>query len=76
MLWVLIRIIFFEKIPMSTNNIGFGREHMSKNANTYFIHSSQFNVLLAHLSMECSVSYCDHSPSVGVRLSTIFLLTL
>ena len=23
-------------------------------------------VFLAHLSMECSVSYCDHSPSVGV----------
>ena len=23
--------------------------------------------LLAHLSMECSVSYCDHSPSVRVR---------
>ena len=22
---------------------------------------------LAHLSTECSVSYCDHSPSVGVR---------
>ena len=30
---------------------------------------------LAHLSMECSVSYFDHSPS-KVRLSTIFLLTL
>ena len=25
--------------------------------------------LSAHLSTECSVSYCDHSPSVGVRLS-------
>ena len=24
---------------------------------------------LDHLSMECSVSYCDHSPSVGVRPS-------
>ena len=24
---------------------------------------------LAHLSTECSVSYCDHSPSVGVRPS-------
>ena len=23
---------------------------------------------LAHLSTECSVSYCDHSPSVGVHL--------
>ena len=23
-------------------------------------------MLLAHLSMECSVSYCDHSPSVVV----------
>ena len=23
--------------------------------------------LLAHLSTECSVSYCDHSPSIGVR---------
>ena len=27
--------------------------------------------LLAHLSMECSVSYCDHSPSVGVRPSDV-----
>ena len=26
-------------------------------------------VFLAHLSMECSVSYCDHSQSVGVCLS-------
>ena len=24
------------------------------------------NVFLAHLSMECSVSYCDHSPFIGV----------
>ena len=34
---------------------------------------------LAHLSTECSVSYCDHSPSVRlsvVRPSTICLLTL
>ena len=35
---------------------------------------------LAHLSTECSVGYCDHSPSVGVRPSvrpsTICLLTL
>ena len=40
---------------------------------------------LAHLSMECSMSYCDHSPSVvvrpsdvqlSVRPSTICLLTL
>ena len=29
---------------------------------------------LAHMSTDCSVSYCDHSPSVGVRLSTIFLV--
>ena len=28
---------------------------------------------LAHLSTECSVSYCDHSPSVGVRLFDIRL---
>ena len=28
---------------------------------------------LAHLSMECSVSYCDHSPSV-VRLSVLNFL--
>ena len=27
------------------------------------------NLFLAHLSTECSVSYCDHSPSVGVRPS-------
>ena len=33
-------------------------------------------LLLAHLSKECSVSYCDHSPSVVFRPSTIFLLTL
>ena len=26
-------------------------------------------LFLAHLSMECSVSYCDHSPSVIVRLA-------
>ena len=31
---------------------------------------------LAHLSTECSVSYCDHSPSVIVCPSTICLLTL
>ena len=40
---------------------------------------------LAHLSTECSVSFCNHTPSVFVRpsnvllsvcLSTIFLLTL
>ena len=29
------------------------------------------DVLLAHLSTECSVSYCDHSPSVGVRPSDV-----
>ena len=29
---------------------------------------------LAHLSTECSVSYCDHSPSVGVRPSIHNLL--
>ena len=28
-----------------------------------------FPPFLAHLSMECSVSYCDHSPSVVVRLA-------
>ena len=41
-------------------------------------------VFLAHLSTECSVSYCDHPPSVGcpsvrrpsIILSVIFLLTL
>ena len=26
---------------------------------------------LAHLSTECSVGYCDHSPSVGVRPSDV-----
>ena len=26
-------------------------------------------LFLAHLSTECSVSYCDHSPFVGVRLA-------
>ena len=30
--------------------------------------------VLAHLSTE--VSHCDHSPSIGVGPSTIFLLTL
>ena len=25
--------------------------------------------LLAHLSTECSVTYCDHSPSIGVSLA-------
>ena len=37
------------------------------------------DVFLAHLSTECSVSYCDHSLSVcptSVRPSTICLLTL
>ena len=29
---------------------------------------------LAHLSTECSVSYCDHSPSVDVRPSVHNLL--
>ena len=29
---------------------------------------------LAHMSMECSVSYCCHSPSVGVRPSVHNLL--
>ena len=37
-------------------------------------------MFLAHMSTECSVSYCGHSPSVGVCpavcLSTICLLTL
>ena len=28
-------------------------------------------MFLAHLSTECSVSYCDHSPSVGVRPSDV-----
>ena len=28
---------------------------------------------LAHLRMECSVSYCDHSPSVVVRPSDVRL---
>ena len=28
-----------------------------------------FHTFLAHLSTECSVSYCDHSPSVSVRPS-------
>ena len=28
-------------------------------------------LLLAHLSTECSVSYCDHSLSVGVHLSNV-----
>ena len=50
----------------------------------------QVNPFLANLSRECSVSYCDHSPSVVVclavrplsgrlsvvRPSTVFLLTL
>ena len=31
-------------------------------------------IILAHLSTECSVSYCDHSPSVGVRPSVHNLL--
>ena len=26
---------------------------------------------LAHLSMDCSVSYCDHSPSVGIRATSV-----
>ena len=26
---------------------------------------------LAHLSTECSVSYCDQSPSVGVRPTSV-----
>ena len=30
---------------------------------------SGMDFLLAHLSTECSVSYCDHSPSVIVCLS-------
>ena len=39
--------------------------------------NSHYTIFLnAHLSTECSVSYCDHSPSVVVRPSTIFLLTL
>ena len=33
-----------------------------------------FNNTLAHLSTECSVSYCDHSPSVSVRPSIHNLL--
>ena len=28
-------------------------------------------MFLAHLSTECSVSYCDHSPSIGVRPSDV-----
>ena len=32
------------------------------------------DVFLAHLSTECSVSYCDHSPSVVVRPSVHNLL--
>ena len=31
---------------------------------------------LAHLSIKCSVSFCDHSPSVGVRLSVLTKPTL
>ena len=31
-------------------------------------------LFLAHLSMECLVSYCDHSPSVVVRPSVHNLL--
>ena len=31
---------------------------------------------LAHMSTECSVSNCSHSPSVDVRPSAICLLTL
>ena len=32
--------------------------------------------LLAHLSTECSVSYCDHSPSVGVRPTSVHLTSV
>ena len=32
------------------------------------------SLFLAHLSTECSVSYCDHSPSVGIRPSVHNLL--
>ena len=35
----------------------------------YFIGPEKVATFLAHLSMECSVSYCDHSPSIGVRPS-------
>ena len=47
------------------------------NVNAFDLDKVEF---LAHLSMECAVSYCGHSQSVGVRLavrpSTICLLTL
>ena len=37
--------------------------------NTTQFHLISFDMCLAHLSTECSVSYCDHSPSDGVRPS-------
>ena len=48
--------------------------------NVFYPSQNKFQ-FLAHLSTECSVSYCDHSPSVVVRPSvirpsTICLLTL
>ena len=40
----------------------------------YFLYTICLFCFLAHLSTECSVSYCDHSPSVGVRPSVHNLL--
>ena len=39
----------------------------------YIYNKFEFNMflLLAHMSTECSVGYCDHSPSVGVRPSDV-----
>ena len=34
-----------------------------------YFHNMNMNKFLAHLSTKCSLSYCDHSPSVLVRLA-------
>ena len=45
-----------------------GKEEIARNER--FLSFLQcFPPFLAHLSMECSVSYCDHSPSVVVHLA-------
>ena len=63
--WSNLRAFAYDKIGIC---FGKGRKHFGKRRKCWL------PAFLAHLSTECSVSYCDHSPSVGVRPSVHNLL--
>ena len=55
------------------HQFGYDQESMNRQSVYKIVERERYlSVLfLAHLNMECSVSYCDHLPSVGVRPSDV-----